>query len=65
LTDVRIDDKDIYLDELIYSTGLTNDDLSEKMSALGLQTDVEIFADSAEPKSIEEIYRKGWNVKPA
>jgi phage terminase large subunit len=25
----------------------------------------EIFADCAEPKSIEELYRMGWNIKPA
>jgi phage terminase large subunit len=24
----------------------------------------EIYADSAEPKSIEEIHRHGWNIKP-
>jgi phage terminase large subunit len=24
----------------------------------------EIIADSAEPKSIEELYRLGWNIKP-
>ena len=24
----------------------------------------EIWADSAEPKSIEELHRMGWNVKP-
>ena len=35
------------------------------MSEIGLQTNYdEILADSAEPKSIEELYRMGWNIKP-
>jgi len=55
----------LYSDELIYETGLTNDDISHYMTDLGLiKHNDEIFADSAEPKSIEEIYRYGWNVRP-
>ena len=34
------------------------------MKALGIDRRAEIFADSAEPKSIEELYRMGWNIKP-
>lgn len=56
----------LYSDELIYETGLTNDDIARRMGELGiLKHDDEIFADSAEPKSIEEIYRQGFNIKPA
>src|SRR5690606_29117529 len=32
---------------------------------LGVDRDAEIIADSAEPKSIEELRRLGWNVVPA
>lgn len=98
----------LYLEELCYETGLTNQDISAKLIELGLinkpyyQFDYinkkgelietkcysnddkkklikdiselvndywvekdEIIADSAEPKSIEELYRQGWNVKGA
>ena len=54
----------IYLKELLYQTGLTNRDIDEKLK-FHLVERKEIFADSAEPKSIEELYRMGWNVKPA
>ena len=55
----------LYLDELIYKTGLTNQDISQELKALGFDRRDEIFADDAEPKSIEELYRMGWNVKRA
>jgi phage terminase large subunit len=54
----------IYLKELLYQTGLTNRDIDEKLKFHSVERK-EIFADSAEPKSIEELYRMGWNVKPA
>ena len=54
----------LYLDELLYRTGMTNRDLHNHLQSLGLDRRDEIFADSAEPKSIEELHRFGWNVKP-
>jgi phage terminase large subunit len=54
----------IYLDELLYRTGMTNADISNMFREIGLDRRSEVFADSAEPKSIEELYRMGWNVKP-
>lgn len=54
----------IYLKELIYQTGLTNRDINDKLKFHEIERK-EIFADSAEPKSIEELYRMGWNIKPA
>jgi phage terminase large subunit len=55
---------DIYLNELIYQTGLTNRDINDKLKQFEIGKK-EIYADSAEPKSIEELYRFGWNIKPA
>jgi len=53
-------------DELIYETGLTNSDLDKRFTALGIiKGRSEIIADCAEPKSIEELHRMGWNIKPA
>lgn len=57
-------DDNMYVDELLYRTGMTNQDIANEMKILGLDRSNEIYADSAEPKSIEEIYRMGWNVKP-
>lgn len=55
---------DLYLKEFLYKTGLTNRDIDSYLKTLGVGRD-EIFADSSEPKSIEELYRMGWNIKPA
>jgi phage terminase large subunit len=57
-------DDNMYVEELLYRTGMTNQDIANEMKALGLDRSNEVFADSAEPKSIEEIYRMGWNIKP-
>lgn len=54
----------IVLDEIIYSTGLLNSDIVDLMKKHGIDSRAEIFADSAEPKSIEEIRRSGFNIKP-
>lgn len=52
----------LHSQELIFETNLTNQMIAEKMKLLEIKG--EIFADSAEPKSIEEIYREGFNIKP-
>jgi len=56
---------DLYCEELIYEVGLTNDAIAYRMNELGIKHHYdEIFADAAEPKSIEEIHRFGFNIKP-
>jgi phage terminase large subunit len=57
-------DNHLYLDELIYRTGLTNRDIHSHFQSFSLDRRDEVFADSAEPKSIDELHRFGWNVKP-
>jgi phage terminase large subunit len=57
---------DLYSDQLIHETGLTNQNLSKRFEALGLRKGYdEIYADAAEPKSIEELRVEGWNIKAA
>ena len=56
---------ELYVDELIYNTGLTNPDLCDAMKGLKLQPLQYIWADAAEPKSIEEIRRAGYAIKAA
>lgn len=65
LVEVKKKNNRIYLKELIYSPGLTNDDLIQKMRKLGITSRDQIVADSAEPKSIEDLKRAGFNVRPA
>ena len=60
----KIFPEELYSQELFYETGLTNQDIAIRMEELGIQKrSDEIWADSAEPKSIEEIYRLGYNIK--
>lgn len=54
----------VVLDELIYKTGLLNSDIIAEMKRLGVDPRAVIYADSAEPKTIEEIRRSGFNIKP-
>jgi phage terminase large subunit len=53
---------DIIVDEVIYQTGLLNTDLSNLMKTYNVLGD--IYADSAEPKSIHELKRLGHKVRP-
>ena len=55
----------LILDELLYKTGMTNSDIANYIASLGLDRRDIIWADSGEPKSIEEIHRMGWNIRPA
>jgi phage terminase large subunit len=56
-------DTEIWVKEFLYERGLTNHDISDRLKTFATNRD-EIWADSAEPKSIEEVYRLGWNIKP-
>lgn len=56
---------ELYIEELLYSGGLTNQDLGEKFTELGITRHEEVIADSAEPKSITELSRMNFNVKGA
>lgn len=76
---LAIQNGELWADELVYETGLTNvppivndkpDMLDTKnihyhLRRNGVPQHAKIIADSAEPKSIEELYRMGWNIHPA
>lgn len=64
LTKIGLKDGEVYLQQLIYETGLTNNDISDKLRSLNIGRE-QIIADSSEPKSIEELRRLGWNIKGA
>lgn len=66
LVKIEIHEGAIWVDEMLYETKLTTDDLIERLKVkLGKSRGREIFADAAEPKTIESIYRAGYNIKPA
>lgn len=56
----------IYVDQIVYQKGLLNSDIAELLKAAGVPKKtvraVPIYADAAEPKSIAELCRYGWNV---
>jgi phage terminase large subunit len=56
---------ELFIEELLYRGGLTNPDIVEQLRELGLARHDLIVADSAEPKSIDELHRNGFNIKPA
>lgn len=50
---------DLWVDELLYSTGLTNPDIAQRAKGEGLTSQDNIIADCAEPKSIRELQAQG------
>lgn len=56
---------DLYIDEKVYSTNLTNPDIANKAYTCGLSKDDMIIADCAEPKSIRELQAQGLWVSPS
>lgn len=65
LISITIRGDEITVDEILYRTEMTNAELVAFMKAERIPQHAEIIADSAEPKSIAEIYRAGFNVHPA
>lgn len=59
---------EIFAELLLYETGLTNQQISAEFERLGIKKGLRsgdlIIADSAEPKSISELRREGWHVRP-
>ena len=62
LIEVRMQDGELWIKEVIYETGLTNPDISNTMERLKVSKSSLIVADSAEPKSIEELRRMRWTI---
>ena len=56
---------DLWIDEKLYSTNLTNPDIARRAYNEGLTRDDMIVADCAEPKSIRELQAQGLWVSPS
>lgn len=55
---------EIWLEEILYRTGLTNQALCVELEALDVDKATVIYFDSAEPKSIDEIRNAGFTAMP-
>jgi phage terminase large subunit len=53
-----------YAEELLYESSLTNPDLIARVKQL-VERGAPVYADCAEPKTIEELYKAGINVLPS
>lgn len=56
---------ELWIDEVLYSTGLTNPDIAQRAHNSGLDSTQQIIADCAEPKSIRELQAAGLWVTPS
>ena len=56
---------DLFIDEEIYSTGLTNPEIARLAQGEGVTKEMQIIADCAEPKSIAELRSHGLWVTPS
>lgn len=65
LVGVWMQNGELWVKELIYQRGLTNQDLASKYKELGIHQGQYIVADSAEPKSIQELINLQFSVYPA
>jgi phage terminase large subunit len=65
LVEIGMKGESIYMNEKIYQTGLTNSDIMKLLIERGVvKYHDEIVADSAEPKSIEDLRRAGYIIIP-
>lgn len=65
VVEVKVKDKELYVRQLVYKAGLTNEDLAYILKEEhGFDRNKDIVADSAEPKSIEELKRNGLTCRP-
>lgn len=57
--------QELWIEQKIYETRLINSDIINKLPSLNISPHKCIVADSAEPKSIEEISRAGYQIEGA
>lgn len=62
IVDVRLQNGELWLDEIEYRTGMTNTAVSKALNDAGIGRNIEIIADSNENKSIDELYNMGHNI---
>jgi phage terminase large subunit len=65
LTRIWWDEKDLFLEPVIYESYMTSADIVARFNSLGIEKNVEIMADYARPEIIYELRTKGYNVQDA
>lgn len=65
LVKVEFHEGGVYVDQVLYQTKLTTNDLIDEFLINSVRRSFDMYADAAEPKTIEEISRAGYNIKPA
>lgn len=65
LVSVYMQDGELWVDERLYRTNMTNNDIGNYLKSINFNRNDAIVADSAEPKSIRELQLQGFNVQPA
>lgn len=65
LTRIWWDEKDLYLEPVIYESYLTSADIVARFQDLGIEKNTEILADYARPEIIHELVTNGYNVLDA
>ncbi len=64
LEEINEKDAEIYVNEKIWESGLTNQDLIDKMKDLEIDRSADIYADNEAPDKIKEICEAGFTCKP-
>lgn len=64
IIDVRLSGGELWIDEIEYTTNLTNIDIANIIESNGLSS-IQAVADSAEPKSIQELKNKRIRIEAA
>ena len=62
---VSLQGNDLYWQEVVYETHLTNTDLIERIKSEGVEHGAMLYCDAAEPDRIEELRRAGFNARAA
>lgn len=65
LVGVYMADGELYTVELLYQRGLHTVEINKLLEELGVGDNDRIVADSADPKTISELQRLGWNIEGA
>lgn len=65
LTKCYFKDDEVWVEESIYRSGLTSNDLVELMNSLGINKNVTIWVDAAAPAMVEDLRRAGYDAKSA
>lgn len=65
IIDIRLSEGELWIDELLFERGHDNIMIAKFLDKINIPRDIQIIADSAEPKSISEIKSFGWRVEPA